>query len=198
MSEINDTVQPGNEMNPELEAMDQRAGPDTSTDSLQTDPETGQDERIPIEGPSDPNDSEAATQTELAEPKPKRRRKKTAPAETQSDAETTAEAARTADDAEEAENTGTAEVELKEPSTYQNAMISYCIFDKVYWRKGIATEALRMFLAEIVEKFGLKSVGAFTYSANESSIKVLLKNGFIDAETFVEDGIESKYFQRIR
>ena len=78
-----------------------------------------------------------------------------------------------------------------------NAMISYCIFDKGYWRKGIATEALRIFLAEIVEKFGLKSVGAFTYSENESSIKVLLKNGFMDTETFVEDGIESKYFQRI-
>lgn len=78
-----------------------------------------------------------------------------------------------------------------------NAMVSYCIFDKEYWCKGIATEALRMFLAEIVKKFGLKSVGAFTYSANESSIKVLLKNGFIDVETFVEDGIESKYFQRI-
>lgn len=77
-----------------------------------------------------------------------------------------------------------------------NAMISYCIFDKEHWRKGIATEALRMFLAVIVEKFGLKSVGAFTYSANESSIKVLLKNGFTDAETFVEDGIESKYFQK--
>ena len=77
-----------------------------------------------------------------------------------------------------------------------NAMVSYCIFDKEYWCKGIATEALRMFLAEIVAKFGLKSVGAFTYSANESSIKVLLKNGFSDAETFVEDGIESKYFQK--
>ena len=75
-------------------------------------------------------------------------------------------------------------------------MVSYCIFDKAYWSKGIATEALRMFLAEIVEKFGLKSVGAFTYSSNESSIKVLLKNGFIDTETFVEDGIESKYFQK--
>lgn len=77
-----------------------------------------------------------------------------------------------------------------------NAMVSYCIFDTGYWCKGIATEALRIFLAEIVAKFGLKSVGAFTYSANESSIKVLLKNGFADVETFVEDGVESKYFQK--
>lgn len=75
-------------------------------------------------------------------------------------------------------------------------MISYCIFDKGNWCKGIATEALRMFLSEIAERFGLKSVGAFTYFANEASIKVLLKNGFAEAETFVEDGIESKYFQK--
>ena len=77
-----------------------------------------------------------------------------------------------------------------------NAMVSYCIFDKRYWGKGIATETLRLFLSEITARFGLKSVGAFTYSENESSIKVLLKNGFTDAETFVEDGIESKYFQK--
>ena len=77
-----------------------------------------------------------------------------------------------------------------------NAMVSYCIFDKTYWGKGIATETLRLFLSEITARFGLKSVGAFTYSENESSIKVLLKNGFTDAETFVEDGIESKYFQK--
>lgn len=77
-----------------------------------------------------------------------------------------------------------------------NATVSYCIFEKAYRGKGIATEALGLFLAEIAEKFGLKSVGAFTYSANTASIKVLLKNGFIDTETFVEDGIESKYFQK--
>lgn len=77
-----------------------------------------------------------------------------------------------------------------------NAMVSYCIFDKGYWCKGIATEVLRLFLSDILERFGLKSVGAFTYSENESSIKVLLRNGFADMETFIEDGIESKYFQR--
>lgn len=77
-----------------------------------------------------------------------------------------------------------------------NAMVSYCVFDKAYWGKGVATEALRMFLAEIAEKLGVGSVGAFTYAANAASIRVLLKNGFTDAETFVEDGIESKYFQK--
>ena len=77
-----------------------------------------------------------------------------------------------------------------------NAMVSYCIFDKAYWGKGIATKALRIFLSEITDRFGLKSVGAFTYSENESSIKVLLRNGFVDVETFAENGIEAKYFQR--
>lgn len=77
-----------------------------------------------------------------------------------------------------------------------NAMISYCIFDKAYWNQSIATKSLQMFLTEISIKLNINSVGAFTYSANEASIKVLLKNGFEDAETFIEDGIESKYFQR--
>lgn len=77
-----------------------------------------------------------------------------------------------------------------------NAMISYCIFDKTCWNKGIATKALHMFLPEIADKFNIKSIGAFTYSANKSSVKVLLKNGFTDVETFVEDGAESIYFQK--
>lgn len=75
-----------------------------------------------------------------------------------------------------------------------HAMVSYCVFDKTYWGKGVATKALQLFLNEIKEKFGLKSVGAFTYSANAASIHVLRKNSFADAETFIEDGIESKYF----
>ena len=117
MSDINDTIQPGTEVNPELEAMDQRAGPNSSPDLLQTDLDTGQNAGIPIEDQSDPGDSDAAPQTEIAEPKPRRRRRKTAPEETQSDTAASAEAAPTAGDAEEA---GTTEPEEpKEPSTYQ-------------------------------------------------------------------------------
>ncbi len=77
-----------------------------------------------------------------------------------------------------------------------NAMVSYCVFDKAYWGRGICTRALEMFLAEIAKRLNLKSVGAFTYAANQASIKVLLKNGFVDAGTFAEDGVKSKYFQR--
>lgn len=77
-----------------------------------------------------------------------------------------------------------------------NAMVSYCIFRKTCWRKGIATKVLRMFLAEIADRFRLKSVGAFTYSQNGPSIRVLEKNGFAEKESFLENGIESKYFQK--
>lgn len=77
-----------------------------------------------------------------------------------------------------------------------NAMVSYCIFNKACWGKGIATKALRLFVTEISEKFSIRTVGAFTFTGNQSSIRVLQKCGFGDTETFVEDGIESKYFQR--
>ena len=78
----------------------------------------------------------------------------------------------------------------------QNAMLSYCIFEKTLWGKGVATEAVRLFMAEIKEKYVLKTLGAFTFSDNFASIHVLRKNGFQEKETFVEDGVESKYFQR--
>lgn len=77
-----------------------------------------------------------------------------------------------------------------------NAMVSYCVFNKAYWGQGIGSKALGLFLGEIAEKFGLESVGAFTFSANAPSIRVLLKNGFQCWETFTEEGLESKYFQK--
>lgn len=77
-----------------------------------------------------------------------------------------------------------------------NAMVSYCIFDKRLWNKGIAAESLKRFLAEIKQKFQLKTVGAFTFSENRASVKVLMKNGFTEKETFSENGVESIYFQR--
>ena len=80
-------------------------------------------------------------------------------------------------------------------SEIPNAMISYCIFDKIYWKKGIATEALHLFMKEISERFQLKSLGAFTYSENTASIRVLEKNDFKCIETMIEDNIESRYYQ---
>lgn len=77
-----------------------------------------------------------------------------------------------------------------------NAMLSYCVFEKPLWGKGVATEALNQFMTEIVSRFALKSVGAFTYCTNTASMQVLEKNGFACLETFVEDGIESAYYQK--
>ncbi len=77
-----------------------------------------------------------------------------------------------------------------------NAMLSYCIFDKAYWNKGIATEATRMFIDEIKERFDIKTLGAFAYCRNIASLKVLKKNGFQEIELFSEQGIMSAYYQR--
>ena len=77
-----------------------------------------------------------------------------------------------------------------------NAMVSYCIFDKALWNKGVATEAVKQFLDEIAPKFDLKTVGAFTYCDNLPSIRVLEKNGFGKMEEFMDDGRLSAYFQK--
>ena len=72
----------------------------------------------------------------------------------------------------------------------------YCIFDKALWGKGAATEAVGLFLQQAVERFSLRSVGAFTFADNKASIRVLEKNGFAVQESFVEDGRESVYLER--
>ncbi len=77
-----------------------------------------------------------------------------------------------------------------------NAMLGYCLFEKSLWRKGIVTEALRMFLEDIVPRFGLKTVGAFAYCCNKASLRVMEKNGLTLRETFLEDGQESAYYQK--
>lgn len=76
-----------------------------------------------------------------------------------------------------------------------NAMLSYCIFEKTYWSQGVATEAVTMFLKEIQDRYKLRTIGAFTFSENLASIRVLEKNGFDVIEEFSEDGKNSKYFQ---
>ena len=82
------------------------------------------------------------------------------------------------------------------PAEAPNAMVSYCVFDKTLWGSGIATEAVKQFLEEIVSKLDLKSVGAFTYCDNIPSIRVLEKNGFGKMEEFTDDGRLSGYFQK--
>ena len=76
-----------------------------------------------------------------------------------------------------------------------NCMVSFCIFEPEYWSKGIATTALNLFIQNIRIKFGIKTIGAFAFSNNYASIKVLEKNGFAVMEEFEEDGVLSKYLQ---
>lgn len=76
-----------------------------------------------------------------------------------------------------------------------NGMLSYCIFDKKFWNKGSATKALALFLEELQKYYQVKELGAFLYAANAASRRVLEKNGFAKAETIVEDGVESFYYE---
>lgn len=76
-----------------------------------------------------------------------------------------------------------------------NAMLSFCIFEEAYRSQGIATQAVSAFLKEIQAKYNLATVGAFAFSDNLASIKVLEKNGFAVTGEFTEDGRPSKYLQ---
>lgn len=75
------------------------------------------------------------------------------------------------------------------------AMLSVVIFEKEFWGRGIATEAARAFIKEVFYKFDIDKIGAFTYSYNYGSIGLLKGVGFIETETIIEDGIESKYLE---
>ena len=76
-----------------------------------------------------------------------------------------------------------------------NCMISYCIFEPDHRSKGIATAAVSMFIETIRAKYGIKTIGAFTFCHNVASVKVLEKNGFSVREEFEENGVLSKYLQ---
>lgn len=82
-----------------------------------------------------------------------------------------------------------------DPGGTPSAMVSCCVFEPSLWGQGVASKALNMFLSEIAGKYSLKTVGAFTYSSNLPSIRVLEKNGFRLAEEFVEDEVSSRYYQ---
>lgn len=80
-------------------------------------------------------------------------------------------------------------------SNEKMAMLSVVIFEKEMWGKGIATKATKAFAKEVLNKFNIEKIGAFTYSNNYGSIGLLEKVGFVEKETFVEDGIESTYYE---
>lgn len=82
-----------------------------------------------------------------------------------------------------------------DPEGTPGAMVSYCVFEQALWGQGTASRALALFLPEIARRYGLKTIGAFTFSRNLPSIRVLEKNGFRRMEEFTEDGVSSQYFQ---
>ena len=75
-----------------------------------------------------------------------------------------------------------------------NAMLSCCVFDQTCWNRGIATEAVKLFIREISGLYPIKTIGAFSFADNTASIRVLEKSGFELAERFTEDGKESVYY----
>ena len=82
-----------------------------------------------------------------------------------------------------------------DPTDTPQAMVSYCLFEKALWNKGIMTRTLQLFLHDILPRFSLRSVGAFTYANHIASIRVLEKCGFAVQEEFTEDGVKSVYLQ---
>ncbi|WP_058304445.1 GNAT family N-acetyltransferase [Gorillibacterium timonense] len=76
------------------------------------------------------------------------------------------------------------------------AMVSFVLFAKEWWGKGIAAPAIARFLEEVFGKFAIDKVGAFTYANNFRSIGVLKKLGFQEMEAFTEDGVDSLYFEK--
>ena len=82
-----------------------------------------------------------------------------------------------------------------DPVDEPNCMVSFCLFQSEYRSKGITTAALKLFLGEISLRYGVKTVGAFTYAHNHASLRVLEKAGFSVMEEFEEDGVLSKYLQ---
>ena len=75
------------------------------------------------------------------------------------------------------------------------AMLSIVIFDKTCWGKGIGTAVVRAFCETCLATYKIKKIGAFVYAHNARMDKALTKAGFINKERFVEDGIESLYYE---
>ena len=82
------------------------------------------------------------------------------------------------------------------PDSAPAAMVSYCVFEPSLRGRGAASQALGRFLPEVAGKYGLKTVGAFTFADNLPSLRVLEKNGFRLTESFTEGGRASGYYLR--
>lgn len=75
------------------------------------------------------------------------------------------------------------------------AMLSIVIFDKNYWGLNIGPKVITEFLQIVFDKYQIDKVGAFTYAANTRSIRALEKSGYAFMASFVENHIESRYYE---
>lgn len=77
----------------------------------------------------------------------------------------------------------------------KSAFLSIVIFDKLYWKKGIGSEAIRLFTEEMKNKYRIERICAFTYKSNVGSSRALEKAGFESIEEFQEEGVTSIYYE---
>ena len=78
-----------------------------------------------------------------------------------------------------------------------DAMLSFCLFEKSLWGKGVTTEAAKLFLSEIKEKFNLKTVGAFTYSEILRPVRFCKRTDFWKKKPFGRTESSQNIFKRI-
>jgi len=76
-----------------------------------------------------------------------------------------------------------------------HAMLSIVIFDKTYWKRGVASSVIPLFIEDIFSRYKIDAIGAFTFASNLASRRSLQKSGFIELESFIEDGQESIYLE---
>lgn len=62
-------------------------------------------------------------------------------------------------------------------ASFPNANIAYFL-DPAHWGEGLATEAVRAFVARLVPAFELATIGADVFVGNAGSANVLVKTGF--------------------
>jgi len=76
-----------------------------------------------------------------------------------------------------------------------HAMLSIVIFNKAYWKKGVASSVIPLFMEDIFSRYRIDTIGAFTFASNLASRKALQKAGFKELESFMEDEQESVYLE---